>query len=229
MKYKAVIFDLFGTLVDNFTDSEYSRVLGDMAMALNASKDDFSKLWKESFYLRTNGTHQTHFESIRYICDQLGVTVTEEQVQQASDIRLGYSRKVLVPRAATLPTINELKKRGYKVGLITDCSPETPEVWPKTAFKDVFDVETFSCVVCLKKPDPKIYRLTCELLGVKPEDCMYVGDGSSNELTGATEVGMHPVLISDPGDNEDTHFVDKEVNWNGPVISSLDEVLGMVE
>jgi len=229
MKYKAVIFDLFGTLVDNFTESEYQRVLREMSVALNAPHDTFSKLWRDSFYLRTNGTHRTHQESIRYICNQVGVTIPEEQVQKASDIRLDYTVRTLVPRPATLPTINTLKSTGYKVGLISDCSPETPEVWPKTPFNNIFDITVFSCAVSLKKPDPRIYRYACDRLGVKPEDCLYVGDGSSNELTGAAAVGLHPILICDPGDTADTHFVDKEQNWTGPVISSLNEVLDIVK
>lgn len=228
MKYKAVIFDLFGTLIDNFTDSEYARVLEEMAATLDAPADAFSREWRGSFYLRTNGSHATHFESIWYICGRIGVTVTEEQVRKASDIRLDYSRRVLVPRPVTLPTIQELKSRGYRVGLISDCSPETPEVWPETPFHNIFDITVFSCVVSLKKPDPKIYLYACEKLGVKPEDCLYVGDGSSNELTGAAAVGMHPIMIVDPGETADTHFVDKEQEWNGRTISTLDEVLGIV-
>ncbi len=229
MKYKAVIFDLFGTLIDNFTDSEYARVLREMATVLQAPADEFSNLWRDTFYLRTNGSHKTHFESIRYICGQIGITPTDEQVNKASDIRLDYSRRVLVPRPVTLPTIRELKTRGYRIGLISDCSPETPEVWPETAFRNIFDITVFSCVVSLKKPDPRIYLYACEKLGVKPEDCLYVGDGSSNELTGAAFVGMHPVMIKDPGETADTHFVDKEKGWKGKTISTLDEVLRLVE
>ena len=82
-----------------------------------------------------------------------------------------------------------------------------------------------SCVVGMKKPDPQIYLLVCEKLGVNPEDCVYVGDGGSNELTGAAGVGMYPVMIQDPGEDEDTHVVDKEKSWNGPVISTLNEIL----
>ena len=51
--------------MDNFTISEYQKVLEDMAAILDAPADKFSKLWRDSFYLRTNGTHHTHQESIR--------------------------------------------------------------------------------------------------------------------------------------------------------------------
>jgi len=229
MKYKAVIFDLFGTLVDNFTSSEYSKVLVDMSAALNAPADNFAKWWRDSFYLRTNGSHKTHQESIRYICRELGIAVTETQVERAAAIRLDYTIRTLVPRADAVPVIKKLKAMGFKVGLISDCSPETPTAWPQTPLNGIFDVTIFSCVVDVKKPDPRIYLMATEKLGVKPQDCLYIGDGSSHELTGALEVGMHPVLIRDPGENVDTHFIDREENWQGPAITSLQEVLNLVE
>jgi putative hydrolase of the HAD superfamily len=229
MKYKAVIFDLFGTLVDNFTSSEYQQVLADMSRALNAPPEDFSKLWRGSFNMRATGTHKTEQESIRYICGELGVPLTREQVERASWIRRDYSTKTLVPRLQAVPTINRLKSLGFKVGLISDCSPEAPAAWPHTPFNGLFHTTIFSCEVGTKKPDPKIYLMACEKLGIKPEDCLYVGDGSSHELTGASSVGMHPVQILDPGENADTHFIDREENWRGPVITSLQEVLNLVQ
>jgi len=56
---------------------------------------------------------------------------------------------------------------------------------------------SFLCGRC-EKPDPRIYHLALERLKVKPQDCLYVGDGSSHELTGARKVGMHPVQIHVP-------------------------------
>jgi putative hydrolase of the HAD superfamily len=229
MKYKAVVFDLFGTLVDNFTTPEYLRVLEAMSAVLGAPVDRFSRLWRGTFNLRTNGTHKTHQESIRYICGELGVPLTEEQVEKASTIRLDYTIKTLIPRPDTLPTINKLKSSGYKVALISDCSPETPAVWPQTPFNGLFHVSIFSCAAGVKKPDPRIYHMACDQLAIQPADCLYVGDGSSHELTGALKVGMHPVQIIDPRENADTHFVEREENWTGPRIAYLKEVLDLVK
>ncbi len=228
MKYKAVIFDLFGTLVDNFSTIEYFKVLDDMSAALGAPADDFSKLWRDTFEMRCNGTHETEKDSIRYICEQLGIRVTKAQVNQASAIRLEYTVKTIVPRPNTIATIKELKETGYKVGLISDCSPEAPAVWPKTLFAGVFDCTIFSCEVGVKKPDRRIYQMACDKLGVKPGDCLYVGDGASHELSGALKAFMHPVQIIDPKENVDTHYVDREENWKGPQIAYIGEVLDIV-
>ena len=56
-----------------------------------------------------------------------------------------------------------------------------------------------------------------------------MGDGSCHELTGASQVGMYPVLILVPyEDTYDAHRIDAE-EWNGPTISAVKEVLGLVE
>jgi putative hydrolase of the HAD superfamily len=92
--------------------------------------------------------------------------------------------------------------------------------------KPFFDTVVFSCVAGVKKPDPRIYQLALERLKVKPQDCLYVGDGSSYELTGARKVGMHPVQIHVPG--EIVYFLDED-DWDGHPISSLSEVLNLIE
>jgi putative hydrolase of the HAD superfamily len=229
VKYKAVIFDLFGTLVDNFTVPEYQQVLAAMSSVLKVPTDRFSQLWRDTFRLRTNGTHRTHQESIRYICHELGIPVTEEQVEEAAAIRLDYTIKTLKPRPEAMPVIKTLKKMGYRVGLISDCSPETPAAWSKTPFDGIFDATVFSCVAGVKKPDPRIYKIATDMLKVKPEDCLYIGDGSSQELTGAKQVGMTAVLLRVPEEPADVHFIDREENWEGRVIVTLGEVPGLLK
>ena len=82
----------------------------------------------------------------------------------------------------------------------------------------------------LKKPDPRIYQIAMEQLGVESHNCIYIGDGGSQELTGAYQVGMHPVLLRDPDeDSAEILRVDAEEEWSGPVISSLQEVLALVK
>ena len=86
----------------------------------------------------------------------------------------------------------------------------------------------FSCSVGLKKPDPRIYQLAANRLEVEPESCLHIGDGGSNELTGASKVGMHPVLIRIPSeDSADAYRIDWE-EWHGLTISSLKDVLTLL-
>lgn len=99
--------------------------------------------------------------------------------------------------------------------------------WPDAEFDLVIAVPIFSCVVGLMKPDPRIYRLAAERLGVEPSDCLYVGDGIGQELPGAAEVGMHPVMIRTP-DYAAHPFSMDVADWPGPLVSSLTEVLALL-
>ena len=79
----------------------------------------------------------------------------------------------------------------------------------------------------MRKPDPEIYLLACEMLGVEPADCVYVGDGAYGELTGAAAVGMTPYLLRDPDlDHEEMLVTDRD-DWTGPSIAHLSDVLGL--
>jgi len=81
----------------------------------------------------------------------------------------------------------------------------------------------------MKKPDPRIYKMATDRMGIKPEDCLYVGDGSSHELTGARAVGMQAVLIRHTDETVDEVVMEREDDWDGPRITRLREVLNLVK
>lgn len=229
MKYSAVIFDLFGTLVDNSSRAEYERILSEMAMVLSAPRQEFTQLWFDTFDLRTTGVLVSPEGNIDYICRQLGVSYTDIQLRQASGIRFNLTLNSLRPRPDAIDTLNILKNQQYRIGLISDCSSEVPAAWKDTPFAAIIDAPVFSCVVGMKKPDPRIYQMALDKLGVEAKDCLYIGDGSSRELSGAQAVGMNPVLIRVPHEmNPDAYRIDEE-EWYGPAISSLSEVLGLLK
>ena len=229
MKYDAVIFDLFGTLVDNteflvVSGAEYHRTLSKVAAALSVPEPDLLRLWSETVHVRDSGFFSTMEDYFQHICRECGVRADGQQLAHAVEIRLEYLRGLLTPRNHTVETLTELKASGYRLGLISDCSSEVPVLWPKTPFAPLFDVAIFSCDVKLTKPDPLIYRMVCDGLKVAPDKCLFVGDGGSSELTGASEFGMDPVLIRAPYDTVTGH----REEWTGTRISEIQEVLGIV-
>jgi putative hydrolase of the HAD superfamily len=76
------------------------------------------------------------------------------------------------------------------------------------------------------KPDAEIYLQTADALGVAPADTLYVGDGANDELRGALDVGMTPVLIAVNG-REPWWPAARE--WDGARIAAIPEVLELVE
>jgi putative hydrolase of the HAD superfamily len=220
----AVIFDLFGTLVDDFVSST-GHMNTDLATALHVPHEPFTRVWRQTSEMRTNGTFQTVEASIEYVCGTLGVQVTAEQMMQAVQIRLQQIRRALQPRPDAVATLVKLRNKGRKIGLISNCSIEIPILWPETPFADLIDSAIFSSRERLKKPAPRIYRLACDRLGVMPEHCVYVADGENHELTAAASVGLHPVLIRNSTSQNRLELFRESREWQGATIQSLAEIL----
>ena len=227
MKYSAVIFDLFGTLVNDFM-SVAGHTHDELAAILGVPYEPFMKQWREITGRRTLGEFQTVQASIEYVCGALGVPVNAEQMAKAVEFRLDYTRRALVPKPDAIATLAQLKQTGFKVGLLSNCSIEIPILWPETEFVDLIESPIFSSRERLKKPHPRIYQITCERLGVAPQDCLYIADGENHELKAAAAFGMNPVLIR-PKSHEPRGDLRQEAReWQGPTISALAEVLGLI-
>jgi putative hydrolase of the HAD superfamily len=106
--------------------------------------------------------------------------------------------------------------------LISDCTYELVAFWPDLSVSSLIDVATFSVEAGTKKPDPVLYTTTAARLDLRPKHCLYVGDGGSNELSGAADVGMTSLLLYDPVGR--TALVYGRDTWNGGSIGSLSEL-----
>jgi len=227
MIYSAVIFDLFGTLVDDFASS-VGQMHAELAAALAVPYEAFMQLWRQTSEMRTNGTFQTVEASIEYVCGVMGVRVGAEQMTKAVAIRLQHTRRALEPRPDAVATLARLKDQDYKVGLLSNCSVEIPILWQETVFANLVATPIFSCRERLKKPDPRIYHLACERLGVMPEHCVYVADGENHELAAAASIGLHAVLLRTSSQETRPELHQETREWQGATIAGLAEVLHLV-
>ena len=227
MECRAVIFDLFGTLVYNTPLADSDNVLKQMASVLLAPHEDFATSWHGMFSERMTGTFKNYQGCIRHICADLKVLVDEEQVELAAKTRFDMTRNELITlHEGALDVLSHLRARGYRTGLVSNCSFEATRIWGETRLAPLIDVAVFSCSVGMMKPDPRIYGLVTEQLNVKPQDCLYVADGIGQELATATRIGMRSIQILVPGENEYDRYREK---WNGPTISSLTQILGIID
>ena len=87
-------------------------------------------------------------------------------------------------------TLRCLRDRGLRIGVVSDCTHELPEAWPDLAVAPWVDATVFSVVIGERKPHPSLYLSACAGLGVGPDEVVYVGDGGSNELSGARALGI---------------------------------------
>ncbi len=229
MPYRAIIFDLFGTLVPPFQGLLFEETLTAMAQAVAVESADFRRVWnQETGHARATGEFATIAANVQYICTVLGAAPSSEQLAAAARIRHEFTRGRLQPRLEAVETLQRLRALGMRHALISDCSAEVPELWSATPFAALIDVPIFSCTARLKKPDPRIYQLACQGLGVDPKTCLYVGDGASQELTGATQVGLEAVLIAPPDEISAESGKSESSTWQGKRIQSLAELIPLV-
>jgi putative hydrolase of the HAD superfamily len=200
-----------------------------MAAVLGADAGAFRVEWDRTAVARQTGTVGSMQENVRTICRSLEIAdPSDDDVAEALAPRAEMYARWFHPRPGALETLAELRSRGLPLALISMCAPDTPEMWAASRFAGTVDVEVFSCDVGLRKPEPAIYLYACERLGMEPNACLYCGDGSYRELTGAAAVGMTAVEIRDPEVDLETKLHLEGDDWNGARIADLRELLTMV-
>jgi putative hydrolase of the HAD superfamily len=226
---RAVIFDLYGTLVPEFPHEDFYASIDHMATVLGADPAAFREGWNATGVARQTGGFPTLDDNVRAICASLGLPEpSDEEVTRALARRAEMYERWFHPRVGAIETLTELRARGFPLALISMCAPDTPPMWHASPFAGLVDVEVFSSEVGLRKPDPAIYLSACERLGVDPAECLYCGDGAYRELTGASEIGMTAVEIRDP-EVDITALLHLEGDtWTGAQIADLRQVLEMV-
>ena len=228
MSYRAIIFDLFGTLVGNFSRREHDKRLAQIAEILNAPYPQFGHFMGETYADRCLGRYACFEELARGLCATLGIEAEMAQLSDAATIHDAFIANTLIPESEVLDVLDTLRNDGFAIGLISDCVPPVPRFFPQSPLAERIDAAVFSCDVQLKKPARRIYQLACAQLQVRPEECLYVGDGSSEELSGAAAAGMFPILKrTDLTDVYDWHRPEVD-NWQGLVIDELRELCGIV-
>ena len=230
MSFSTIIFDLFGTLVSGNAWHNHEVVVQEMALLLGAPVSSFVELFEgETREDREIGVFSSIEDNIAFICNKLGITVSSDLINQAALQRYEFTKQALDPRADTISTLVDLQEHGYKIGLISDCSPDVPPLWLKTPMAKYIAEPIFSSNVGVKKPSPKIYELAIEKYQASPSQCLYVGDGGSYELTGAKQMGMIPVLLKIPGEEISDRMRPDAHSWNGLTISSLSQVKELLQ
>ena len=209
---RAVIFDLWNTIAV-WPEDLWAETRPRVAEHLGLSAEEFESRWYgELAHMRETGP----MGAVLALFD-----LSADDAERVTALRREVTRKGLVPVPGAVETIAALRERGLKTGLITVCSEDVVNLWEETDFHGLFDAEVFSAAVGLRKPDPEIYRIALEKLGVAAEDAVFVGDGANDELAGAERVGMTAVGVDSPTG-------ELPADWAGLRIRELPELLALV-
>ena len=187
---KAVIFDMFETLVTHFEGPVYmgKQICNDMGIAENK----FREIWDTTDDDRTLGKRSLEdvIEEILRVNDIYSLELFEKIITTRKQSKKECFEHI---HPEIIPLFLKLKKMGIKIGLITNCYFEERDVINNSIFMDYFDSVCMSCEMGVKKPDIQIFQKCMNDLDVAAEECIYVGDGGSFELETARSLCMHPL------------------------------------
>jgi putative hydrolase of the HAD superfamily len=223
--YQAVLFDFFGTLTRSVKRGPQHA---EIARALGCDPDAVLSVLDRTFQVRARGQLGSAEATLRWVTEQAGGSPRPAQLQAAVPARVDALRADTELRADAESVLRAVKRRGLRTALISDCTHELPAFLPSMPIAPLLDVSVFSVEVGRCKPDPLIYLEACWRLRVAPEDCLYIGDGGSQELTGAAAVGMTAVRLAAP-DLADHLVFNSDEDFSGRSVPSLTAVLDLLD
>jgi epoxide hydrolase-like predicted phosphatase len=192
MTFRAVIFDLGGVVLGSplhaFRDYEADLGLarGALGQLVNAAGEQgaWSRLERgelpiEQFFVAFDAEMAT--AGVR-----ISASVLMERIALASAVR-----------PQMVAAIRSLRARGLRTAALTNNWVNADQLTKMDVLRDEFDVFIESARVGMRKPDPRIYQLACERLGVTPEQAVFLDDIGQN-LKAARALGMATIKVDDP-------------------------------
>jgi putative hydrolase of the HAD superfamily len=98
-----------------------------------------------------------------------------------------------------LPVLRRLREANLTLGVISNFEEWLGRLLARLGVAGLLDVQIISGVEGVEKPDPAIFRLALDRTGLRPNECVYVGDNPVFDTTPAEALGMTGVLIDRRG------------------------------
>jgi putative hydrolase of the HAD superfamily len=220
---EAVLLDAGGVLIDldyrylqrliepvhqEVPESELSHAESLARKEINRSVGDDGKVahrWREYFHI---------------ILDQVGVP-GDEHAALIDSLWEAHQRVGLWTVAAqgALEAVSELKRRGLRLGVVSNAEGTVARNLDDAGFAGAFDTIVDSHLVGIMKPDPAIFHIALERMSLKADRAVFVGDMPEIDVKGAKAAGIVPILL-------DRHDLHTEVP--SARIRSLDELPGLL-
>ncbi|MCM1378397.1 MAG: HAD family hydrolase [Clostridium sp.] len=159
---------------------------------------------------------------LQHLCEE-GLFAPSEVTTKSEEIA-GYCEedaKESIERAKE--TLSKLKEQ-YPMVLVSNFYGNIRTVLKTYGLSDYFSKVIESAVVGIRKPDPKIFRLGCQALGLKPEETIVVGDSYRKDILPALKTGCKAVWLKGIQWSEEEASVDYQ-----PTIQDLSELLEIIK
>lgn len=138
-------------------------------------------------------------ESTARILDALGVPPLPDEGRRA--LRDAFAAVPFTRRAhpQAIPLLEELRRRGFLVGAISDWEETLPELLAELALAPHLDALAVSARVGVTKPAPALFQEALRQANAQPESSLHVGDWYALDVAGARAAGMQALLFDHAG------------------------------
>lgn len=208
---KAVFFDVGNTLLFPYPSVSHvvREVLADEGHVHDLTAIDalmplvdeyYEDRYREddTFWTDEDETSSVWVGMYSLLCRRLGVDLDAERIARRVYDEFGDPSRWRT-YDDVLPAFDRLREGGMRIGLISNWDRRLAGIFTGLGLGGLLDTIVSSAEVGLRKPDPRIFELALERVGVEPARAAHVGDHMYADVLGAEAVGMLPILIDRHG------------------------------
>ena len=230
---KVITFDFYNTLVKFWPPLEDIQLASCRKMGLTVSREAIRRGYAKADILFNRANEEDPLslrsperrleffaEYEQLILDTAGVPVTKDLAREIWALAIAVPKE-FTPFEETVPTLDTLRSRGYRLGVITNLRADLEPLIQRTGLSGRLDFCVNSTLVGMEKPHPPIFQEAIRRAAVEPEEVLHVGDQVRSDVAGARAMGMKAALLDRGG-------------WHDPVdgcpkIAHLGELIGLLE
>jgi HAD superfamily hydrolase (TIGR01662 family) len=238
-KLDVLFFDLGNTLMYFDTSPDVISMRANLALyrklaefGINVSESEFLRTLTE-FTLQSNRERnetcieRTTIQTVTQMLAYLGTQpYSEEQIRQSVGAFFFEYEEHWRLGDDTLKTLEALKKRGFRLGIISNASDreDVRVLMKKGSLEPFFEHVIVSAEEGFRKPHPKIFQKGLKLFRITPEHCAMIGDTLSADILGANQLGMFSIWINRWADTVENRSLREKIQPNATILQ-LSEIL----
>lgn len=195
---KALIFDLDNTLIDR--QRAFREGLNRIFHLYSDDEQLISQMIEDVILWDNNGAIE-RIEAFGKLVDKYRPENVDAQTLDLKWKSISGKDCYLYPDVRD--TLTKLKEK-YKLAVLSNGNKESQRRKMDTiAIYDLLDYSLIASEYIVWKPDKRIFEFTCQQLGLKPEECAYIGDSYRIDIIGSRNAGLMPVFVNRKKENCD--------------------------
>lgn len=233
MPIQCITFDCADTLVKADWNPAPFAIGCARAVGLELDEQVAQETYERILYGRWKEYQQLNLTRDPEVCDGFWIDLTRDWMAKVNldigklDMLMNEARRQLYGPDQkifwlfddTVAALDKLRSKGVKLAIISNWDYSLHRVVNNLNIKNYFDKVYASLEIGIEKPEPFIFTIALDELGVEAAHSLHIGDNPLDDVQGARGVGMHAILLdrnadeSRPGTLANLHDIEKVFEW----------------